>query len=82
MTTAGEIISFLAPGVEYTIAGQEYEGITWHNEEPAITKEQFEAGFAQYDAWKAEQDAAKAAQKAALLDRLGITEDEAKLLLS
>ena len=30
---------------------------------------------------EAEQIAAKAAEKAALLDRLGITEDEAKLLL-
>ena len=30
----------------------------------------------------AQQDAAKATQKAALLDRLGITEEEAKLLLS
>jgi hypothetical protein len=30
----------------------------------------------------AEQEEAKAAQKAALLDRLGITEDEAKLLLA
>jgi len=35
-----------------------------------------------YDVWKAEQDSAKAAQKAALLERLGITEDEAKLLLA
>jgi hypothetical protein len=31
---------------------------------------------------EAEQDSAKAAQKAALLNRLGITEDEAKLLLA
>jgi hypothetical protein len=30
----------------------------------------------------AQQEEAKAAQKAALLDRLGITEDEAKLLLA
>ena len=45
-------------------------------------KKEYEAGFAKYDAWKSEQDATKAAQKAALLDRLGITADEAKLLLS
>jgi len=43
--------------------------------------------FAQYELDQATQAAAqaeaevKAAQKAALLDRLGITEDEAKLLL-
>ena len=47
-----------------------------------ITKAQFEAGFSAFDAWKAEQDAAKAAEKTALLARLGITNDEAKLLLS
>lgn len=47
-----------------------------------ITKAQFEAGFAKYDAYKAQQDAQQAATKAALLDRLGITADEAKLLLS
>jgi hypothetical protein len=31
---------------------------------------------------RAEAEAARATQKAALLDRLGITEDEAKLLLA
>jgi hypothetical protein len=61
--------------------GDTYEGIQFLECEP-ISKEEFEAGFAKYDAWKAEQDEAKAAKKAALLDRLGITEDEAKLLLA
>lgn len=42
---------------------------------------QHQALQAQYEASKAEADA-KAAEKAALLTRLGITADEAKLLLS
>jgi len=42
---------------------------------------QWEVDVAYYAA-KAELAKAKAAQKAALLDKLGITEDEAKLLLS
>jgi hypothetical protein len=42
---------------------------------------QWQLDKANVDAAKA-KDEAKAAEKAALLDRLGITEDEAKLLLA
>lgn len=82
MATGGEVLTMLCPDAKWTIYGDDYSLIIWHNGEPAITKQQFEAGFSQYDAWKAEQDAAKATEKQALLDRLGITEAEAKLLLS
>jgi hypothetical protein len=81
MAKPREVLEMLIPNGGWAISGDEYEGIQFLECEP-ITKAQFEAGFAQYDAWKAEQDAAKAGQKAALLNRLGITEDEAKLLLS
>ena len=53
-----------------------------------IDREMNDAEFAQYEADKAAQAAAqseveaKEAQKAALLERLGISEDEARLLLS
>ena len=53
-----------------------------------IDREMNDAEFAQYEADQAAQaaqaatEAAKAAEKAALLTRLGITADEAKLLLS
>jgi len=81
MAKGGEVLSMLIPNGGWYLSGNDYEGIQFLECEP-ISKADFEAGFAQYDAWKAEQDLAKAAQKAALLDRLGITEDEAKLLLS
>jgi hypothetical protein len=81
LATPTNVLEFLIPSGNWILVGNDYEGITFTADE-TITKEQFEAGFAQYDAWKAEQDAAKAAQKAALLDKLGLTEDEAKLLLS
>lgn len=81
MAKAHEVLSMLIPTGGWAITGNEYEGIQFLECEP-ITKAQFEAGFAQYDAWKAEQDEIKAATKSALLERLGITEDEAKLLLS
>ena len=81
MAKSYEVLSMLIPNGGYVQYGEEYEGIQFIECQP-ITKAQFEAGFAQYDAWKAEEDSAKATQKAALLDRLGITEEEAKLLLA
>lgn len=80
MATGGEILSMLIPNGGWYIVGDDYESIKFLECEP-ITKKQFTDGFAQYDAWKTEQDAAKAAQRQALLTRLGITEDEARLLL-
>lgn len=72
----------LIPQGGYILTGEEYEGITFLECEP-ITKEQFEAGFAQLDAWKAEQEAAKEAAKAAAeakLSALGLTTDDLKAL--
>ena len=82
MATGSQVLEMLLPEGGWIIYGNDFENITWIDERPRCTKAQFEAGFAQYDAWKAEQDAEKAAEKQALLDRLGITADEAKLLLS
>ena len=81
MATSAQVLRYLIPNGGYTAMGEEYEGINFVECEP-ITKAQFDASFAQYDAWKAEQDADKATTKAALLAKLGITADEAKLLLS
>jgi hypothetical protein len=82
MARATEVLEMLCPAGGWIISGNDFDNIIWVDDRPRCTKAEFEAGFDQYDAWKAEQDSAKAAQKAALLDRLGITEDEAKLLLA
>ena len=81
MAKGMEVLSMLIPTGGWILTGNDYEGIEFLDCEP-ITKAQFDAGFAQYDAWKAEQDAQAASDKAALLAKLGITADEAKLLLS
>jgi hypothetical protein len=81
MANIAEVMRMLIPTGGWVTRGDEYEGIEFLQCEP-ITKAQFEAGFAQYDAWKAEQDTKAAADKAALLAKLGITADEARLLLS
>jgi len=81
MASGADVLNMLLPDGGWYIAGDDYEAIKFSECEP-ITRAEFEAGFGQYEDWKAEQDATKAAQKATLLDRLGITQDEAKLLLA
>ena len=81
MNKVGYVLKMLIPQGGWAYAGEEYEGIQFIDCEP-ITKKQFEDGLKKVDAWKAEQEQAKADAKAAILERLGITEDEAKLLLS
>ena len=81
MATGANVLELLIPKGGWVITGDDFQGIKFLECEP-ITKAEFEAGFAQYDAWKAEQDAKAIADKAALLAKLGITADEAKLLLS
>ena len=81
MATGSEVLAMLIPTGGWVIAGDDFEGIQFIEAEP-ITKAKFEAGFAKVDAWKTQQEATKAAEKTALLTKLGITEAEAKLLLS
>jgi hypothetical protein len=81
MAKGYEVLGMLIPQGGWELTGDDYEGIQFLECEP-ITKAAFEAGFAQFDAWKAEQDSIKALAKAALLTQLGITEEQAKLLLS
>ena len=81
MAKSYEVLGMLIPNGGYVQSGDTFDGIEFLDCEP-ITKAEFEAGFAQYDAWKAEQDLAKATQRQAILDRLGLTSEEANLLLS
>ena len=72
----------LIPTGGWVINGNDWDGVQFFEATP-ITKEQFEAGFAQYDAWKAEQDAQTAALKLsaeAKLAALGLTGDDLKAL--
>jgi len=81
MATTQQVLGMLIPDGGYVATGDNYEGIQFIDCEP-ITKAQFDAGFAAYDKWKADQEKTTAEAKAALLERLGITAEEAALLLS
>jgi hypothetical protein len=81
MATGGDVLGMLIPSGGWVIYGDDFDSIRYDEGVAPVTKSAFDAGFAQFDAWKAEQDAIKASNKTALLEKLGISEDEAKLLL-
>ena len=82
MATGSDVLNMLLPAGGWILVGNDFDGITWVDDRPRCTEAEFKAGFAQYDALKAEQDAKASADKAVLLAKLGITADEARLLLS
>ncbi len=76
------ILSHKYAGQEWTITDENYETLTWLSDTPKPTKAELDAQWDEVQASIEAEAEAKATQKAALLDKLGITEDEAKLLLS
>jgi hypothetical protein len=79
----GMAIRKLRPSAEFSLTNNDYSTIKWDVlEGEAPTQAEIDAAIKQVKADEALQAKAKATQKAALLDRLGITDDEAKLLLS
>ena len=81
MAIGSDVLRMLCPLGGWYISGNEYANIIWVDERPRCTETEFDAGFAQYDSWKTQQDADKVSAKAALLARLGLTAEEAKLLV-
>ena len=75
------VLSMLIPNGGYTLNGDSFSDINYIEATP-ITQAQFDKGVADYSTWKAEQDAKAAADKAEILAKIGLTANEAKLLLS
>ena len=83
MTYLAKAITHLRPTAEFSFTEEDYSTIQWHIlDGDAPTKAEINAAIKQVKADEAQAEANAAASKAALLDRLGITADEAKLLLS
>jgi hypothetical protein len=72
-------IQFIRPNAEFSINDLEIQWLDTNQIEPTLLE--IEAGWIAYQAAQESEAEAKAAQKAALLNKLGITEDEARLLL-
>jgi hypothetical protein len=70
-------LASLAPNSEWTLTGDDYDTLVWLSDGKAPTLTQIEA---EIDLFPAKQ-LAKIDARTALLAKLGITEDEAALLL-
>ena len=66
MATGADVLNMLIPTGGWIIYGNDWDGVQFIEATP-ITKEQFEAGFAQYDAWKLAQEEQALTAKAAIV---------------
>jgi hypothetical protein len=73
-------IQFIRPNAQFTLTGDKLDWLDANQVKP--TKAEIEAGWVAYQAAHIAEIETKANARTALLERLGITEDEAKLLLS
>ena len=73
-------ILFIRPNAEFTLREDKLDWLDKKQTEP--TKKEIEDGFIAYQAAQKAEIKANATAKAALLSRLGITAEEAQLLLS
>ena len=78
MITTAQAVQSLRPNIEWSMSGDDVEGITWHtpNTEPLTTAE-VEAEMVRLEAAAVEADAAKAAARAAAIEHaksLGFTD--------
>lgn len=73
----------LRPGAQFAIQGDDYSTVVWHElEGTAPTAKAVEIEMRRLQAVDVTATADRAAARTALLARLGLTEDEARLLLS
>lgn len=75
-------IKKLRPTAEFSFTENDYSTIKWDVlEGDAPTQKEIDAAIKQVKSDEIAEAEAKAAQRQAILDRLGLTADEAKLLL-
>jgi hypothetical protein len=82
MVEGSEVLAHLIPTGGWVIYENDFDSIIYDEGVSPITRKQFDDTFKIVEKIKADKAAEKAAEKAALLTRLGITAEEAKLLLS
>jgi len=82
MIKASDVLSYLRPEGGWVIWGDDFDSIRYDEGVVPVTKAEFDKGVKDYESWKTKNDAAKQLARQAILDRIGITAEEAALLLS
>ena len=81
MIKTSDILAYLRPEGGWVIWGEDFDSIRWNDDVTPLTKKELDQGFKDYPHWKEAQDSAKEEARQVILDRLGLTADEAQLLL-
>jgi hypothetical protein len=81
MAKAEQVLGYLIPTGGWAISGDDFDSIYYDEGVAPITKKQFDDTLKIIDKIEADKAKAKAEAKETLLEKLGITADEAKLLL-
>jgi len=76
-----QILSIKYKDAEWTLNGDDYEGLTWLSDSPKPTKKTLDDLWAEVKMEIENAKSQKIVQREALLKRLGITQQEAQLLL-
>ena len=77
-----KILSRKFKGQEWSLNGDDYSGLEWLSDTPKPTKAKLDALWDEVQTDILAEAEAKVQAKSQLLERLGITADEAKLLLA
>lgn len=77
-----KVLSVKYPNSQWTLDGNDYEGLTWLSDTTKPTKKQLDDLWEEVQSEMQAQANAKIASREELFARLGITAEEAKLLLS
>jgi hypothetical protein len=70
------------PGSEWYLNGDDYSGLTWLSSDKKPTKKELEDQWTKVIENLAEKELSKKQTREAILLKLGLTEEEAKVLLS
>jgi hypothetical protein len=81
MVKGSDVLLYLIPTGGWVISENDFESIIYDEGVKPITKKQFDDGFGIVEKIKLNETKEKEIQRQAVLDRLGITAEEAQLLL-
>lgn len=80
MTDYATVLTRRYANDEWILDGDDYAGLTWLSDTPKPTKAKLDGLWAEVQQEIADEQAAKTAARQAVLDKLGLTADEAATL--
>ena len=81
MTDYATVLTRRYAGNQWTLNGDDYNGLIWLSDTPKPTKTKLDSLWAEVQQEIADEQTTKTAQRQAVLDKLGLTADEAAALL-